>query len=307
MGIKNRIKELKHDYSKRWPLYFVLRKPIGCLLSDKQFVKLLYYLNFGRKCDLKNPSTFNEKIQYLKLYNRKQVYTIMADKYLCKEYVGNLIGSKYVVPLVAVFNSTSEINIEELPSKFVIKTTHGCGGMIIQKGNGSIDYSSRFKELEKSLRSNYYNIGREWPYKNIKPRIIVEELLEDPSRDQIIVYKFFCFNGVPFIVQVIQDDKKETETIDYFDMEWNLLDLKQNFPNSENHLSKPYSFDEMKDIAARLSIGFPFLRVDLYEVNRRIYFSEFTFFSDNGTKRFEPECWDSILGEKIDLSLIKKE
>ena len=254
-----------------------------------------------KKINLKNPKTFNEKLNWIKLYYRKPIMTIMADKYEVKKYVSDIIGSEYVIPSIAVYDKWDDIDFDSLKAPFVLKTTHSSGVIKIVQDKETFDYETTKKKFNKSLRENYFYSCREWPYKDIKPRIIVEQFIKDSKEDNLPVYKFFCFNGEPYLVQTIKNDKTSCETIDYFDMDWELLNIKQNFENSEVPLGKPDNFEEMKKLASKLSKGFPFVRVDLYSVDNKIYFSEFTFFSDAGYQKFYPDEWDLTLGEKIVL------
>ena len=207
----------------------------------------------------------------------------------------------YVIPLIAVWDSARDIDYDVLPESFVLKTTHDCGGVVVCRNKDSLDKKKTAAFLESHLENNYYDICREWPYKDIPHRIIAERYMRDGTRDNLPVYKLFCFNGIPRIIQVIQNDKKPDETIDYYDRNWNLLDLRQNFPNSSELLPRPDKLDEMLEIAERLANGKNFIRVDLYVINGDVYFSEFTFFSDAGFERFYPDEWDYTLGKWIDL------
>ena len=271
------------------------------LFSDKAAIKIKYRLLMKKKIDLKKPKTFNEKLNWIKLYYRKPIMTTMADKYEVKQYVSDVIGSEYVIPTIAIYDKWNDIDFDSLKAPFVLKTTHSSGVIKIVKDKESFDYETTKKKFNKSLKENYFYSCREWPYKNIKPRIIVEQFIKDSKEDNLPVYKFFCFNGEPYLVQTIKNDKTSYETIDYFDMDWKLLKIKQNFENSDVPLDKPVNFEEMKALASKLSKGFPFVRVDLYSVDNKIYFSEFTFFSDAAYQRFYPDEWDLILGEKIIL------
>ena len=289
-------KSLKRFFRRGIFKFFGL--PIFC---DKFAIKLQHRLSFNEKLDLKNPKTFNQKLNWMKLYYRKPVLTTMADKYAVKEYVRNLIGDEYVIPLISVYDKWNEIDFSKLQAPFVIKTTHSSGVIIVVRDMKDFDKDNAKKRINKSLKTKYFYRCREWPYKNIKPRIIIEKFIKDSKEENLPVYKFFCFDGEPYLVQTIKNDKTSYETIDYFDMDWKFLDLKQNFENSEVPLDKPSNFEEMKDLARKLAVNQPFVRVDLYSVDGRIYFSEFTFFSDAGYQKFHPEKWDLILGEKIPL------
>lgn len=271
-------------------------------LSDKMYLKLMYRARLGKRLNLKNPKTFNEKLQWLKLYNRKPEFTKMVDKYEVKKYVADLIGEECVIPTLGVWDKFEDIDFEALPNSFVLKCTHDSGGLVICKDKSQLDLAAAKSKIERSLKRNYYKHGREWPYKNVKPRIIAEEYMEDEnSKESLNVYKVMTFSGEPKIIQTIQNDKKSNETIDYFDTNWNLLDLRQNFPNSEIKLSKPEKLEEMLSLSRLMGEGFSFLRIDFYEVNGKVYFSEFTFYSDSGTAKFKPCEWDEKLGDYIKL------
>lgn len=273
-------------------------------LPDKLFLKLIFWVRTGKKLNLKNPYTYNEKLQWLKLYDRKYKYTDMVDKYAVKKYVSDIIGEKYVVPLLGVWDSVEDVDFDKLPEKFVLKATHNSGGIVICRDKTTLDIETVKNKLSTILKKNYFFYLREWPYKNVKPRIIAEKLMENSKQKEntnLNVYKIFCFDGKPEIIQTIQNDKTPDETIDYFDISWKLLDLKQSFPNSKTPLEKPSTLEEMLSLAAKLSKGVAFLRVDFYDVDEEIYFSEFTFYSDSGMANFYPEDWNRRLGELINI------
>lgn len=274
-------------------------------MPDEEYLKKMFKYKMGYELDLTNPKTFNEKLNYLKLHNRNPLFTKMVDKHDVKEYVSSIIGKEYIIKELGVFNNTSEINLENLPNEFAMKTTHGSGGVVVCKDKTKLNWKQIFENFDESLKRNYYFSFREWPYKDIKPRIIIEELMSDGKNDVLPVYKFFCFDGKPVLLQAIKNDKMPNETIDYFDMDWNLLKLTQNFKNSKKPLEKPVTFEEMKEIAAKLSKGFLFIRVDLYLINGRTYFSEFTFYSDAGVEKFHPSDWDLKLGNLIKIPELK--
>ena len=276
-------------------------------IPDKTMLKIEYKMKIGKKLNLKNPQTFNEKLQWLKIYDRKPIYTTMADKYLVRDYIKETIGEQYLVPMLGIYNNVNEIDFESLPNQFVLKCTHDSGSVILCKDKATFDIQEAKKKLKKRLKKNSFWWAREWPYKNIKPRIICEEYLQDGNNEFLPVYKFFCFNGVPKIIQQIQNDKQENETVDYFDTDWKRINMMQRFPNSVTPIAKPKRFNEMLDIAQKLSKGVPFLRIDLYEVNGKIIFSEHTFYTDAGYSIFEPEeeHWDEKLGEWINLDTVK--
>lgn len=290
----------KHHFLRK-VILVLAAKGFFRFMPDKIYLQMIYWAELGKGLNIKKPQSFNEKLNWKKLYDRNPLYTTLADKYQVKEYVANIIGEKYVIPLYGVWDRFEDIDFSSLPEKFVLKTTHDSGGVVVCKDKHSLDYKQTQKILEGHLKKNYFYWRREWPYKNIVPRIIAEEYVKDGENDHLPVYKFFCFHGVPEIIQTIQNDKQPNETIDYFDHEWNLLDLRQNFPNSQTPLSKPEKLDEMLEIASKLSEGFDFIRVDLYLINGKIKFSEFTFYSDAGINIFDPPKWDLELGDKIVL------
>lgn len=270
-------------------------------ISDEEFIRKAFKAKMGKELDLEHPQTFNEKMQWLKLYDRKPIYTTMVDKYAVKKYVSDIIGEEYIIPVIGVWDIFDEIDFRALPNQFVLKCTHDSGGLVIVRDKNNLDIAAVKKKIEKSLNSNYYRNAREWPYKNVKPQILAEKYMEDKTCKNLVVYKFFTFSGEVKIIQVIQNDKTQTESIDYFDNDWNLLDLRQNFPNSKQHLPRPETLDQMLNLAKRLSKNLPFVRVDLYEINGKNYFSEYTFYSDGGFVKFYPEEWDKILGEYIKI------
>ncbi len=270
-------------------------------MPDEAHIKWQYYVRVGKILNLKEPLLFNEKMQWLKLHDRREEYPVLADKYAVKQYVSDKIGDEYVIPLIGVWDNIDEINVENLPEKFVMKTTHGSGCVFVCKDKNSFDFKSAFKRLSLSLKENYYYHAREWPYKNIKPRIIAEKYMQNENDDVLKVYKVFNFNGEPFLIQVIQNDKTADESVDYYDTNWECLDIHQNFPNSEGRIDKPVTFDKMMNFSALLSKDYPFLRTDWYEINKCLFFSEYTFFSDAGFEPFYPEKWDRILGDKLVL------
>lgn len=270
-------------------------------IPDKLILKIEYRMKIGKRLNLDTPITFNEKLQWLKLNDRNPLYTKMADKYEVREYIKQKIGEKYLVPLYGMWETVDEISFNTLPKEFVLKCTHDSGSLVLCQDKDKLDIIMVKKELENRLKKNSFWYGREWVYKDIKPRVIAEKYLKDEKNPYLPVYKFFCFNGEPKIIQSIQNDKQENETIDYFDIEWNLLNIKQRFPNSKEPFMKPSKLDEMLEIARKLSQNLIFLRVDLYLINENIFFSENTFYPDAGYSIFEPEEWDRKLGDWIDL------
>ncbi|MDY6367320.1 MAG: ATP-grasp fold amidoligase family protein [Clostridia bacterium] len=271
--------------------------------SDDKYLKTVFKSKIGRELDLDNPKTFNEKLQWLKLYDRKPIYTKMVDKAEAKKIVAEKIGEEYIIPTLGVYEKWDDIDFDALPDSFVIKCTHNSGGLIVVKDKSKFNRKSAKKKIEKRLKTNYFYGSREWPYKNVKPRIIIEKYVESDSdiSESLIVYKIFNFNGQSEIIQTVLNDKRKNESINYYDTEWNKLDLKQNFPNFDGEIKKPKSLEKILSLARTLSQGVAFLRTDFYEVNGKILFSEFTFYSDSGLQKFYPEEWDYKLGELIKL------
>jgi hypothetical protein len=274
------------------------------ILSDKTFIKIRYFLKFKKKLNLDDPSSFNEKLQYLKLYNRNCSLVNMVDKYQVKDIVSDLIGHQYIIPSYGVWNRFEDIDFAALPKQFVLKTTHDSGGVVICKDKSFFDYDLARKTLVRHQKMKYFYKAREWPYKYVEPRILAEKYVENKTQDSLVVYKVFCMSGKPYIIQVIQGDKTSEETIDYFDTDWHLLDLKQNYDNSSIHLPRPTQLEKMLELSRILSKDQPFIRVDWYEVAGKLLFSEFTFFSDAGFEPFHPESWDLKLGQLVDLSTL---
>ena len=276
-------------------------KKIVSLIPTKPWISYRFKKKLGYPMDWKNPKTFNQKLQWLKVYDRKPIYTTMVDKYEVKKYVADIIGEEYIIPTLGVWDKFEDIDFDSLPNQFVLKATHDSGGLVIVRDKSTFDIEKARKQFKIALNRNPYDVTREWPYKNVKPRIIAERYMKDDGTDILPVYKVFTFGGKPELIQAIQNDKTADETIDYFDLCWNPLDLKQNFPNSKIPLSCPKKLKLMLELAEKMAIVPTFLRVDFYEINGSLYFSEFTFFSDSGMKNFYPQKWDMELGELIKL------
>lgn len=276
------------------------------LIDDKLYLKELFRQRIGTELDLKHPSTFNEKIQYLKIYDRNSLYTTLVDKAAAKSYVAEKIGDRYIIPTLAVWDNAEDIDLDILPDRFVLKCTHDSGSTIICKDKALFDIRSARDKLTYSLLKNSYWTGREWPYKNVNPHIIAEEYMEDQNTRELRDYKFFVFNGIVKLMFVATGRQSKNETcFDFFDRDYQHLDILNGHPNSRQIPEKPQKYKEMIDIAEQLSIGIPQVRIDLYEVNGRIYFGEFTFSHYSGFVPFNPSKWDYQLGELIDISNIE--
>lgn len=280
-----------------------LVKKMTNILPDGLFLRMEYFRNFGRFPDLKHPKTYNEKLQWLKLHDRRPEYTRMVDKYEAKLYVAEKIGEEYIIPTLGVWDSFDQIDFDSLPDQFVLKCTHDSGGLVVCRDKSRLDMAAARKRITNSLKRNYYWHGREWPYKNVKPRIIAEQYMEDTQTQELRDYKFFCFDGevkVMFIVTDRQSAVKGT-CLDFFDTQFNHLPIRKGRPNADMLPKKPECFEEMKMLATKLAEGIPHLRVDFYEVDGKAFFGELTFFSGGGIGAFEPEEWDHTFGDWIDL------
>lgn len=254
-------------------------------LEDKEYLKILYRKVFLKELDLNNPQTFNEKLQWLKLNDRKDVYTTMVDKYEVKKYVSDIIGKEYIIPTLGIYDNFDEIDFNKLPNQFVIKCTHDSGGVVICKNKEKLDIKETKKKINKSLKNNYYYSGREWPYKNVRPRIIIDEYIEDKIRHELVDYKIYAFNGKCDYVMACFDRFNGGPKFIYFDRDWNIKKefSKDGLKYGNNiDLTKPKNLDKMFESAEKLSKGIPFVRVDFYEANGEMYFGELTFYPSSG-------------------------
>ena len=283
-------------------VYALKRRDLLKFLSDKAFIKAVYRAKFGKKLNLKNPKTFNEKLQWLKLNDKDPKYAKMVDKYEAKRYVGDIIGEEYIIPTYGVYDNFDEINFDSLPNSFVIKCTHDSGGVAICKDKKTFDKKSAREKIEKSLKRNYFNEGREPVYKYVKPRIIVEKYMEDKKQKEIVDYKFFCFNGEPKIMYISDGSHTENQSIAFFDMDYNLLDIeREDYKKMVDIPLKPKNFEKMKEFSRILSKNMYHLRVDFYEINGHLYFGELTFITCSGLIPFKKQEYDELLGSYLDI------
>lgn len=276
---------------------------LSFIFSDKTYLKMQFRLRMGYQLDLENPKTFNEKIQWLKLYNRNPLYTILVDKYSVKKWVEEKIGSEHLIPTLGVWNNANEIDFSALPKQFVLKATNGGGGdVIICRDKSNFDVKQAVARLNKGLKRSLYSELREWQYKNITPRIIAEKYMEDES-GELRDYKFFCFDGVVKALFIASDRLKENEDtkFDFFDRDFNHLPITNGHPNALIVPQKPRLYEEMIVLAEKLSKGIPHVRVDLYSIGTQIYFGEMTFSHHSGLCPFVPREWDYKFGEWLKL------
>ncbi|AOM13959.1 MULTISPECIES: ATP-grasp fold amidoligase family protein [Bacillus cereus group] len=271
-------------------------------IPDANYLQLKYKLIMGRKLNLKNPKTFNEKLQWLKLNDRRPEYTMLVDKYEVRQYIKETIGEEYLIPLLGVYNNFDEIDFDVLPNKFVLKPNHTSGDVFICRDKSKINYRELKSEVDKWLQREYYWLHREWPYKNVKPKIVCEKYMVDESGVDLKDYKFMSFNGEVRCSFVGLNRQSETGlNIDFYDLEWKLMPFERHYPNSGIKLEKPQNYKKMIEFAELLSRELPFVRVDFYEINGKVYFGELTFYPGSGFEEFTPESYDELLGSWIDL------
>lgn len=272
-------------------------------VPDEEYIHRMFWAKMGYQLDLARCATFNEKLQWLKLYDRKPLYTSIVDKYEVKKYVSEIIGEKYVVPTLGVWNSIDRIDFGKLPNQFVLKCTHDSGGVCLVKNKDEESVNKAIKTINRSLRRNYYYLYREWPYKHVTPRIIAEQYLNSNTQGGIVDYKIHCFNGEPTIILVCANRYSESGlTEDFYDIKWNHLQVRRpKYRNAVNLIPMPQELDEMIELSRCLSKGFPFLRVDFYIVQHKVYFGELTFFPNGGFEKFIPESFDLEMGKMLQL------
>ena len=276
------------------------------LFTTKLYLRLLFRLKMRRKLDLKNPKTFSEKLQWLKLYDHRPEYTTMVDKYAVKEYVANIVGDEFIIPTLGVWDKPEQIDWDKLPNQFVLKTTHGGGsvGVVICKDKSSFDRQQAVAKLNQSLKQDIYKYYKEWPYKNVRKRVFAEQYVEPkPNVQDLPDYKWYCFNGEPRYCQLIQD-RNTKETIDFYDTSWNhqeFIGLNPIAGPAARPAARPADLDTQISIAKQLSNGIPYSRVDLYSIGDKTYFGEITFYPMSGFGSFTPEKYNTILGEMLKL------
>lgn len=290
-------------------LCLILRRTgLDLFIPDKLYLKLYYYAYTGLKLNLDSPTRYNEKLQWIKLYDRNPLYTVLVDKFQVKKWVSNKIGENYIIPTLGVWNSVDEIEWDKLPNQFVLKATHygESLGVVICKDKKQFDIADAQVKLKRAMMRDYYKQGREWPYRNVPCKVIAEQFMSNPDGSSIRDYKFFCFDGIVKAMFVATDRDTGNVKFDYYDADFNHLDLEQIHPMSKQIIQKPLLFEDMKEVACKLSKGIPHVRVDLYEINGKIYFGEMTFFHHGGFVRFHPDKWDYIFGEWLQIKKQKE-
>ena len=282
---------------------------IGRFVSDEQFVKWSYYLVFKKKLNLKDPQTFSEKLQWLKLYDRHEEYTQMVDKYEAKKYVASIIGEEYIIPTLGVYNSFDEIDFDKLPNQFVLKCTHDSGGIAICKDKATFDIKVARKLLSRNLKRNKYWSSREYPYKNVRPRIIAEQYMEQEDGESLRDYKVLCFHGKARLIELHRFRYTEKQTQDFYDINWNKTSISQGggfIDKSDNVFPKPVLLHLMLDLSEKLTQEMIHCRVDWYDIAGHLYFGELTFFDGSGLDPFDDENDDLLLGSWISVNETKK-
>lgn len=295
------------NYYCRNPKALCLRLLIryGKFISDKTYLKLKFRLEMGKRLNLDNPQSFSEKLQWMKLYNRRPEYTMMVDKVKVKEYVASILGEDYVIPTLGVWTNPEDIDFNSLPDRFVLKCNHNSGlGMYICKDKSKMNVAKVKAELYKGLGEDYFITNREWPYKNVPRRILAEKFIDpEPGKADLPDYKLFCFDGKVKALFIATDRSKGEHAVkfDFFDENFNHLPFTNGHPNADVMPERPRHFEKMKELAEKLSKGIPHVRVDFYEVGDKIYFGEMTFFHWSGMMPYKPEEWDYKFGEWLTL------
>ena len=284
--------------SPRLVAEYIFRKTCGRWMPSKLYLSILYRINFGSKMHWKHPQTFNEKLTWCKLYDRRKHYTMLADKYAVKSYVAERIGKDYVVENYGVWDKWEDIDLDTLPNQFVLKCTHDSGGAFICHDKTTFDKERVGNMIKRNLHKNLFYSMREWPYKNIPPRIIADRFLDDHTGAELRDYKWWCFNGKPqFMYCTIKGDNLYEN---FYDMDFNPVAINHGFPRHQPEFEKPQNFELMKGLASKLSSDIPFVRVDFFDVDGHVYFGEFTFYDWAGMQPFADD-WDAMLGEYMQL------
>ncbi len=298
---KENLYRFKRNIVKVYEKYCTVKHPETYIFSDKSFIKKLYKKRLGKEINLSNPETFCEKQNWLKLYDRKPIYTVMVDKYLARDFVSERIGKEYLVPLLGVWDNAEDIDFSLLPDKFVLKCNHN-SDVIICTDKSTLDENETKKKLTEQLKVDFYKHKREWPYKNVPRKIICEKYMENRDGAEPLEYKVFCFNGIPEYILVISGRFCKNEpTMDTYNIMWEHTDLINGGPLAGDVYSKPECFDELCKISKKLSENTPFLRVDFNFWNNMLYFGELTLYDSAGFEKYKPEKWDYILGNLIKL------
>lgn len=303
-----RILEKAFQYIMDRDYRFYINTTIGIYnsMDDRKFLERAFKHYIGKELNLDNPQTFNEKLQWLKLYDRKPEYTTMVDKYRVRKYIAEKLGEEYLIPLLGVWDDPEEIDFDKLPNQFVLKCNHNSGlGMCICKDKTKLDIKKVKKDLRKGLKQDYYLTGREWPYKNVPRRVIAEKYMVDESGTELKDYKVFNYNGEPRLIEV--DYGRFTKHMrNLYSTDWDYIEGEIEFPTDQAHsIPRPEKLEEMLELSRKLSVGIPHVRTDFYSINGRIYFGEMTFYHGSGMEHFRPEELGEKLGNWIILPQIQ--
>lgn len=302
---KTFVKLIKHE-DKRQILVAIynniVHTGITNCLSDEVYLRLTYRVRFGKKLNLDNPLTFNEKLQWLKLHDRNPDYVKMVDKVAVKDYVSKIIGDDYIIPTLGVYGSFDEIDFDSLPNQFVLKCSHDSGSIVICRDKSTFDKNQARKKLTRGLKTDAFYWGREWPYKNVERKILAEQYMEDDDSEELTDYKMMCFNGSVKCSFVGSERFSEDGLkITFYDTDWKPMPFERHYPRSKYPIKKPLNYEEMVILSEKLAKDIPFVRVDFYEVGGKTYFGEITLYPGSGWEEFTPEEWDIKLGSWIHL------
>lgn len=303
MGFYSKISNgLKLLYDSRFRWLYLSNMGKYDDLDDEIYLKQKFFARMGKELNISTPQTFNEKLQWLKLYNRKPEYIMMVDKYAVRKYIADTIGKEYLIPLLGVWDNPNDIDFDALPNQFVLKCNHNSGlGMCICRDKSKLDIEKVKSDLRKGLQQDYYLIGREWPYKDVSRKIICEKYMSDKGKEELSDYKVLCFDGEPKLIEIHHGRFNGMHTQDIYDSTWCKTDIEQpGLPITKEVLSKPVFLDEMLNLSRKLSQGICHVRIDWYYTNNRLYFGEITFFDGSGFDPFLGNA-DELLGSWIKL------
>ena len=303
MGVLSSLKKFLKD-----PLYVITKPktfPLVNLIPDKLYLRLRYKAKLGRYPDLDNPKLFTEKMQWLKLYDRRPEYVHIVDKYEARKTIAEQCGEQYLIPLLGVWDRVEDIDFSKLPEQFVLKCTHDSGGVIVCSNKSALDIEAAKEKLKRRLKFNYFWYSREYPYKKVKPRIICEKYMVDESGTELKDYKIFCFSGEPKYIQ-LDYERFTGHKRNMYDTEWNFVPFSVNtyYPDMSRTFKKPDDLEEMFSISRKLSREYAFLRVDFYIIGGRIYIGELTLYPESGIGVIKPQEYDAALGELLDISRV---
>lgn len=274
-------------------------------IPDRLYIQLLFFRHLHKRINLEQPKAFNEKLQWLKLYDRNPEYTKMVDKYAVKQYVSEKIGSEFIIPTLGVWDNPEDINFSDLPDRFVLKWNHDSGSIVICTDKSILDKREAVSRLKSRQKFSGFWYAREWPYKDVVPKVIAEKYIEDSS-GYLNDYKLMCFNGKVRCSFVCTDRfSGDGLKVTFYDRSWNQMPFSRHYPVSDMPVPRPKNYDALVHLAEKLSEGIPFVRVDFYEVNDRVYFGEMTFYPGSGLEEFDPEKWDYVLGSWLELPVNK--